>query len=143
MSNAGSHQSAARIPVVRHFLACERVERSQEGRRAYSLLNLFHEARPSPGASYPLICREMWLFTQMSDGRGVLSFRIQVVWRSDETSIFTSAPVTLNLGDDPLAVFSWPVRLLNVRFPRAGLYEFRLFCAGQEIAREPIVLRES
>src|SRR5256885_10129183 len=101
MSNSSSHQPAARIPVVRHFLACERVERSQDDRRAFSLLNLFHEARPSPGASYPLICREMWLFAQMSDGRGVLPFRIQVVWRSDETSIFTSQPVTLNLRADP------------------------------------------
>ena len=43
---------------------------------------------------------------------------------------------------DNYVVHVYPFRLKNVRFQREGLYEFRLLCDGQVIARETILLRE-
>jgi hypothetical protein len=79
----------------------------------------------------------------MTDGRGRHSFQIQQVFADEEQSTYTSQPVTLDLGNDPLVVHGWPIRLNNVVFQRPGLYEFRLLCGGQLIAHETIVLRES
>jgi hypothetical protein len=131
----------ARIPNVRHFIACARVERSPSG-RTVSLINLLHTLRPLAGHGFPLRFPEIWLYAQMSDGLGELAFQLQVVECDSETSIRSSAPVTMDLGTDPLIVFGWPVRLLALEFPRPGLCEFRLHCNGQELAREPLRLEE-
>src|SRR5436309_2509254 len=69
MSPGDTHQPRSRIPVVRHFIACERIERSPD-RRQCSLVNLIHAIRPAPGAPYPRVHPEMCLFVQMSDGQG-------------------------------------------------------------------------
>ncbi len=58
---------AVRKPVVRHFIACERIEQSQDGRQ-YSLINTVHALKLLPGAAYPQILPEIALFVQMSDG---------------------------------------------------------------------------
>lgn len=112
-----------RIPVVRHFIACDDIDSKGSGK--YSLPNVVYAIKLLPGAAYPQIHPMICLFAQMTNGRGSHSFQIDVV-----------------LGDDPLAVYGWPIRLRNLLFPHSGLYEFRLLCDGQVIAREPILLRE-
>lgn len=131
-----------RVPVVRHFIACERIDTSADGAQ-FSLVNVIHAIRPLPGAAYPRIHPQLCLFAQMTDGRGSHSLHLQLVFLDDERSTYTSKPVILDLGNDPLVVHGWPMRLRNLFFERAGLYEFRLMCSGQVIAREPIVLREN
>jgi hypothetical protein len=113
------------------------------GGAQYSLVNVIYAIKPLPGLSYPRIHPELWLFVQMTDGRGSHSFRIELIFLDDQRSTYTSGPVTLDLGDDPLIVHGWPIRLKNLLLQRPGLYEFHLLCDGQVIAREPIVLRES
>jgi hypothetical protein len=143
MSNGDAQEpGSVAVPVVRHFIACDRVERSPDG-RSYSLIRLVHAIRPLPGAPYPRIHPGVWLFVQMSNGRGPSEFQIRLVFLDDETSIYTTPTVTLDLGQDPLVVHGWPVQIRNIFFRRPGLYEFRLTCNGREIAREPILLRES
>jgi hypothetical protein len=136
---------AVRKPVVRHFIACERVEWSPDGRH-YSLRNLISAIRPLPGTTYPRIHPELYLFAVLTDGQGRLPFSVQLVtWdqQGQEQSIYTSPSVILDLGQDPLAVHGWPIRLRNLPFDRPGLYEFRLRCDGEIMAREPILLRDS
>jgi hypothetical protein len=133
--------SSSRVPLVRHFIACERVDRSADGRQC-SLVNLVHAIQPAPGAPYPRIHPELYLFAQITDGQGQHLFQIQLVLvEGEETLIRTTPPISRDLGHDPLIVHGWPIHLRNILFPQAGLYEFRLFCDGQEIAREPILLR--
>jgi hypothetical protein len=129
--------------VVRHFIACERIERSPD-RRQCSLVNVIHAIQPLPGAPFPRIHPELCLFVQMTDGQGTHSFQLQLVFLDeDETVIHTTPPVERDLGPDPLVVHGWPLTLRNVPFPRPGVYEFRLMCDGQEVAREAIRLREN
>jgi hypothetical protein len=139
----GGELMAVRRPVVRHFIACERVERSSDGRHD-SLINLIHSLRPLPGASFPRIHSELWLYAVLADGRGELSFCVEVVtWEgTEEQSIHTTPTVRMDLGQSPLVVHGWPVRLRNLPLPHPGLYEFRLVCEGEVVAREPIAVRE-
>ena len=135
---------ALHYPVVRHLLACERIDRSNDSRH-YSLINVVHAIRPHPGASYPRIHPEIQLFAVMTDGRGDLPFIIELValqWDEEEL-MYQSAEIRMNLGDNPLTIHAWPIRLRNIPFVRPGLYEFRLRCDGKIISQEPILLRES
>src|SRR5580765_2851706 len=135
MGDGDSLQSDFCIPVVRHFIACERIE-TAPGSSQYTLTNLIHAIKPIPGAAYPRFHPALALFVQMANGRGTHTFRVQLVFVDDEKSTHTSAPVILDLGNEPLIVHGWPIRLRNILFERAGLYEFRLLCDGQVIARE-------
>ncbi len=134
---------AVRKPVVRHFIACQKVERSADGRH-YSLIHLIHSLRPLPGVSFPLIHPELWLYAVLADGRGELSFSVEMVtWEgTEERSIHNTPEVRIDLGQSPLAVHGWPIRLRNLPFLHPGLYEFRLVCEGEVLAREPITMRE-
>ena len=144
MSNAsetGAIPSDFRIPVVRHFIACEGYRRDP-GRENYSLINVIHRLTPLPGEGYPRIHPAITLFVQMSDGRGNHSFQVQKVFLDDESTSSTGS-VTLDFGNDPLIVHSRPFVLKRVFFPVPGYYEFRLLCNGHVIARETILVREN
>lgn len=143
MSPGNPGQAGPRVPVIRHFIACERIDRTPDGKHC-SLINVVHAIRPAAGDTYPLLRPLLCFFVQMTDGQGRHSFQLEMVFLDSqlgETTIHTTPPVSLDLGQDPVAVQVWPVRLRNLPFQRPGLYEFRLFCDGKEVAREPILLR--
>ncbi len=134
---------AVRVPNVRHFIACAGVVRSADGQR-FTLRNLFHTLTPPSKASYPLALPEMHLFAHLTDGHGRCNFRIEcVTWdqQGEESSLWTSPTVIIDMGNDPLRVQGQDFKL-RARFPEAGLYEFRLLCEGEILAREPIRLLE-
>jgi hypothetical protein len=135
---------ASRLPVIRHFIACERIERSPDGRH-YSLIHVIHSIRAQPGAPFPRIHPELTVFIIMTDSQGLHGFAIQIVtWDSEEErSIWTTGERILDMGPDPLKVHGWSYRLRNVLFDRPGLYKLRLLCNGQIVAREPLRLRSS
>lgn len=138
MNTGNPLESNFRLPVVRHFIACERIEKATE---YYSLINLLPVIRGLPGATFPRIHPVLYLFAQITGGRGSHSFQIERVFADDE-STHTSKAVMLDLGSDPLVVHGLPFRLKNVRFQRPGLYVFRLLCDGQVIATEQMVVGE-
>jgi hypothetical protein len=78
----------SRVPVVRHFIACERIDRSPD-RRQYSLVNVIHAIRPLPGASYPRIYSELVLFLMMTDGQGRHSFSCNSCFSTKTIQSFT------------------------------------------------------
>jgi hypothetical protein len=141
MSNSDSPQTDFRIPVVRHFIACEKVEKSNDG-TLRSLINLIDVIEFAPGKSWPHILPQLCLFARLTDGRGKHSFQIQMVSYPDAESTRTTKSVMMDFEDDPLEIRRCVFRLNNVEFRGPGLYEFRLMCNGREIARESILLRE-
>lgn len=129
-------------PVVRHFIACEKVESSLDSRQ-YSLLNIIQTIQILPGAAFPQIHPELYLFAMMTDGTGEHEFVIELVYWDCGTqkSTWTSRRVKLDLGPDPLKVHGWPVRLQNLPFAQPGDYDFVLWCDGEILARETIRVR--
>ena len=134
---------SGQIPIVRHFIACEQLQISPEGR--YSLFNLIHAIHPIEGATYPRIHPEIVLFALLTDGNGEHEFYVEVIYWSDgeQQSTWKTKIVKLDLGNNPLHVHGWPIRLKNVLFSQPGQYDFVLWCDGSEIARETILLRKT
>ncbi len=133
---------SGRKPVVRHFIMCEKVETSADNKQ-YSLRNVIHAIRLLPGAAFPQILPELYLFALMTDGSGAHDFAVELVYwdHGAQKSTWTSRRVTLDLGQDPLIVHGWPVRLRNVPFVRPGDYDFVPGCDGEVIARDTIHVR--
>jgi len=132
----------SRKPLVRHFIACEKVESSTD-KRQYSLINIIHAIQTLPGAAFPQIYPELYLFVMMTDGQGTHEFAVELVYWDcgAQRSTWTSRRVKLDLGQDPLRVHGWPVRLRNIPFAQRGDYDFVLWCDGEVIARDTIHVR--
>jgi hypothetical protein len=128
-------------PVVRHFLVCERVEWHLAA-RTYSLHNLLYALWPDPGEQFPLYYPELWLFVQMTDGFGRHQVFVEFVEVDTDRVLFTTPPVTVNLGANThrLRVRSWAKKLVNVPFDRPGLHEFRLWFDSTLVAQTPVVM---
>jgi hypothetical protein len=136
-------QPAAHLPIVRHFLACDKVEWSAD-RRSISLINLVTSVSPAPGEEFPIRREELWLYSVLADSRGAFqfSFELWLLTLEEEELIFRRGPTTVELGKNPLTIHGMPARMANVTLARPGLYEFRLICDGNVLAREPVVVRE-
>jgi hypothetical protein len=93
-----------------------------------------------PGAAFPQIHPELFLFALMTDAQGTYEFNVELVYWDSGTqrSIWTSRRVKLDLGQDPLRVHGWPIRLRNLPFARPGDYDFVLWCDSVIISRETI-----
>jgi hypothetical protein len=77
-----------RIPAVRHFIACERIETALGSpQKEYSLHNVIHAIRLWGRRIYPHIHPLLSLFAQMTNGRGSHSFQIQKIHLDDESTI--------------------------------------------------------
>ncbi len=128
MSTGEFTQRPTRLPIVRHFVPCRKIERWRDG-RSYSLECVIHQMRPIQNSVYPFVCSELWLFAQLTDGTGDYSFQVELVRFGSETT-HRWPPQIINLGTDPLRVFDWPMCFTNVLFEEPGTYEFRLRCNG-------------
>lgn len=140
MSFAGSP------PVVRHFLVCQRVRYDLDSPEApYSLLGLLTAIGPEPGTGYPLLHTELWLFAQFQGDAGEDDVWIELVAVDDEGEATaeetTFGPWRLRMPTEGV-VESRAFRLLNVPFATPGVYEFRLRCGPDVLAREPLLLLE-
>ncbi len=131
-------------PVVRHFIACERIDRSVDGAHV-TLHNVVHVIRPLPGNPYPRIHPELALFALLTNGRGPHALTVELVVGvgPNARQVYRTRSVTIDLGPDPLLVHGFPVRLQNLPVPHPGQYEIVLFCDGEPVARELIEARES
>jgi hypothetical protein len=131
-------------PVARHFVACERIDRSQDGAHT-TLTNIVHVIRPLPGHGYPRIHPELAAFAMLTNGRGTHTITVELVTGVGPTArrVHQAQSVTIDLGDDPLTVHGFPIRLRTLPFPHPGQYELVLICDGEPIAHELIELRDS
>ncbi len=73
---------AVRKPVVRHFIACERVERSADGGNV-TLRNLMHAIRLLPRSSFPYTLAQITLAAVVTDGHGDFSFEVELITWDD------------------------------------------------------------
>jgi hypothetical protein len=130
------------IPEARHFIACEGVAPSPDGRH-HTLTNVFQVVVPRAGDQFPLLRPMTCLYTILTNGRGAHTFAVELVRGVGpaETVIGLSAGLTRDLGQDPLVIHGLPLRLAHLIFTQPGQYEFRLLCDGRVIARELIEVR--
>lgn len=134
-------------PVIRHLLLCQHIGYDASNPMApYSLHGLLAALEPEPGDSYPLILPELWVFFHASGDPGDYQLWIDLVPvdedGADAGDESTYGPYVFLLHDD-VFVESRGWKLLNLPFGAPGLYEVRLWCGADVLARETLLLVEA
>ena len=131
-------------PIVRHFLACLRDNPGTPVERL-TLADIVPVIDPAPGEGFPAIVPDgvFCLYAVLSSGRGLQRFAVRVYIQSGlAPTLVWEAPVgIIDLGNDPLAVYEWPIELGEFTLSQPGQYEFVLVCDGAEVASVYIEMR--
>lgn len=130
-------------PVVRLFIACSGPPPGKH-LEEYRLEELTTIVHPRAGDDYPLALAELCFYALLTDGRGTNEFAIQQRYGVGPNSrtVWQSRTATVDLGQDPLALTGFPMRLKNIAFHQPGQYEFALLCNGSGIALYYVEARE-
>ena len=134
-------------PVVRHLLLCQHIGYDTQNPTApYSLQGLVTALEPVPGDRYPLLLDELWVFFQSSGDPGEFQIWIDLVPvdedGEDAGEETTYGPCILIIHEG-VFVESRGWKLLNLPFTAPSLYEVRLWCGSDVIAREQLLLTEA
>lgn len=87
---------------------------------------------------FPVVHRGMWVYMALTDGRGKVPIKFQIVDVDEEHEPLFKADIELEFSD-PRMVFELALPVLGVRFPEPGEYRMQLY-AGSE-AEEMIMER--
>ena len=136
-----------RIPICRCLLICmdgrtakpgeqtiivgadgNSVELLDSGGDRILLQNPVVALAPKPGRGYPAVIDQLFVYSQLSGGSGVLEVSIDVHrWRFGESyRLFRTPSTPIDFGIDRAAVMTYSVRLKPIIFPHSGQYSFRL-----------------
>ena len=101
---------------------------------------------PEPGDQYPLLLPELWVFFQASGDPGDYQIWIDLVPVDEDGADIgeesTYGPCILIIHEG-VYVESRGWKLRNLPFGAPGLYELRLWCGSDLIAREQLLLVEA
>ena len=133
-------------PVIRHLLVCQDIVYDFANPLApYSLRGIITVLGPESGESYPLLCDLLWMFTQGSGDPGEYEIWIDLVPVDEEgnaTADETTFGPWLWIIPEGVYIESRAWRLRNLPFQQPGLYEFRLRCGLEILAREELLVME-
>jgi len=96
--------------------------------------------QPAEGLAYPFEIQEIVALGMLTEGRGSARFRIEVVKDFDQP-IYRGVDQSVTFGSDPLQLVVLTFRILRLRLPSTGVYEFRLLCDDVQIAIQPLRAR--
>jgi hypothetical protein len=130
-------------PIARHFVACADIQSNPE--RRVTLVDLIHIIRVRKEEEFPCLVPTICFYALLTNGRGEHTFAISVVLtaEAEDLETFRSHSVRRDLGQDPLVLHGFPMRLNSLRLGRPGQYEFRLLCDELIIATESIEVRST
>jgi len=94
-----------------------------------SLLGIFDDAVPPPGAGYPFRLGRVCVAAQLVGGSGSVPVRVEIVEGTTRNLVRTAGPFTIKFPTRHRVV-TVCVRLLNVVFPAAGVYFVELYSQG-------------
>jgi len=123
-------------PIVRLFFPCEDAVLDMED-GAWTLRNPLHTVSLPPGVTG---VGEIWLYAQLTEGVG--TFNLSVEMRNEEgIRIGKRSPPSNRNFPGGVAVVEEVFHLVNVPFPRPGLYEFVLLANHAELEGGKTYLR--
>lgn len=128
-------------PVVRSYVLCDDVAPNTRDPSKIDAYGIFHEVRHDPVGGYPAVLPVMCAYLRLSGGRGAGVGRVVAIEADTGTPVFASLPHPITYPADPLALIPVVFRILDCRFPRAGLYWIEFWHDGQELISEPLTVR--
>jgi hypothetical protein len=95
----------------------------------FSLLGIFDDVVPSPGAGYPFRLGRMCVAAQRVGGSGPVPVRVEVVEGATQNLVRAAGPFTLHCPTRH-QVLTVCVRILDVVFPGPRVYFVELYSQG-------------
>jgi hypothetical protein len=125
------------IPVARQLFLCEHYVRYENAK--YDLYSIFNSVTRGLNSSVEL--SPFYVFAQLANGQGRMSFRIAIRSAEDDRLIFASdlRPFTFS---DRLAIVPLVFRMAGFKFSSSGVYLFELYCDNIWICDTPLVVLE-
>lgn len=121
------------LPVVRLFFPCDQAVLDLTDMK-WSLKNPWHTVQMPPGVSEKFAQRELWLYAQLTGGLG--DFNLAVELRDGDTGARIgrpSQPERFEFVGGRLTAVEVVFKMVNVPFPKAGHYVFKLLANHAEL----------
>lgn len=121
------------LPTVRLFFPCdEAILDLADGK--WSLKNPWHTVQMPPGVTEKFGQRELWLYAQLTGGRGEFNLSVELRDIDFDTRIGRpSEPERREFTGRELTAVEVVFRMVHVPFPRAGQYAFKLLANHREL----------
>ncbi len=131
----------APLPIVRHLIACEDIQRGSSPER-FTLVQVITRIRSLDPVPFPLHYHELCFIAICTACRGPARAQLRILEEESGVPIYTSPIWPADLPNDPLQVAGLPFRIRNLTFPQAGWYQAQLWDNGVFWAEEPLRLSE-
>jgi hypothetical protein len=128
-------------PVVRHWIVCEDV-RYGDRPEQFTLSNVICRIRALDPEPFPLLYRQLCFMALCTECRGPASIQVQIVEEGTAETCYESPEWSITFTNEPLRVHGFPFRILNLQFPRPGIYSARFVYNSRILAVEPLRLTE-
>jgi hypothetical protein len=128
-------------PTVRYLIVCEDVQMDPNNPRRVTVVGLISAIRSLEQPSFPLLCREISVFLQLTECRGSADGRIEIQHADSGQVVFRTRTRTIPFGSDPLEIVGVTFRLRNCLFQQAGLHWVQFWYNEQLIAQAALLLR--
>ena len=128
-------------PTVRHFIACEDIQRGSNPER-FTLVQVITRIRSLDPVRFPLYYRELCFLAMCSSCRGEGRIQLRILEEEPDQYMYLSPVWTVSFGNDPLLIVAFPFRIHDIVFDRPGIYLAQLWYKDQGIAEEPLRVSE-
>jgi Family of unknown function (DUF6941) len=128
-------------PVVRYLIVCEDVQTDPEHERRVTLVGLISALRSLDQPPFPVLCRELCVFLQLTDCRGAADGRIEIRHADSDRVVFRTRTRTIPFSNDPLEVVGVNFRIRDCLFEEPGLYWVQFWYNEKMLAQQPLLLR--
>jgi len=129
-------------PVVDLLFACDDARYDLESER-WVLTNPWYAVTLPPGAAFPFVAEEFWVYAQLADGLGQFDLAVEMrhLVNDGPPRVMGWSPVTrlpFRVGDR-LDAIKTAFALRRVPFREPGVYEIRVLAEGDHPGRwEPL-----
>jgi uncharacterized protein DUF6941 len=125
-------------PVVRHMLLCEEVRKRSDNPFKFDLLGVFSIVRPIN--EFPV--RLSFSVFLETTGRGTGYGNVCLVEADSDEVVYRGTKHTMLFGPDPLQIRAVAIRIVSCTLERPGLYWVDFMYNGQQVQREPLLVKE-
>ena len=127
-------------PFVRHMILCEEVVRSPANPLRLDARGLMSYFRSRPPGQFPVLAPRLYVYLEVSGGRGTGELQVEVVYADTGEPAFGSPARRYTFPDDPLRVVPLGFDLRGCVFRRPGLYWVEFRHNGRAIEERPLIV---
>ncbi len=122
-------------PIPLSMVLCDQVHRDPTTGKPY-LMGCFATIGAT---SFPIVHPSLSIFLELTNGRGKVPFRIQVVDVNEDHKPICVVEQELEF-DDPRLVGQLDLRMVGLKFPKADEYRVQVFACGEFLVERRITV---